>query len=435
MDTDSFQTLFERLPIGAYRSSYSGGQLRANAALVKLNGYLTEAEMLAHIGDIATEWYCLPERRKQFIQLLREQGQVVDFVSEVYRHKTRERIWVREHAHQVCDAEGRVRYFEGTVQEITDEYQRQSDLHARESRSRAMTALSSDWYWELDATGRFVRLDIGSRGITPGASEEVLGKTRQQLPQIELSASQWANYQAMLDARATFYDFEMQVRGDGKRLLWHSISGEPMFNNEGCFTGYRGIGRDVTARRESEELIRQMAFQDVLTGLANRRLFMDRLQQALNGMARTGKYAVLMFLDLDSFKSLNDQRGHAAGDLLLQQVAQRLTGCVRGVDTVARLGGDEFTILMEEVDADDQQAMRHTRTAADKVLQALAMDFDLGGEAKAQRYACSASLGVVILRDPSASTDACMQRADAAMYQVKGNGRGGVCIDAGLLEP
>ena len=430
MDKDTFQTLFERLPIGAYRSSYAGDQLRANAALVKLNGYLTEAEMLANIGDIATEWYCDPQRRKQFTELLSEQGQVVDFVSEVYRHKTRERIWVREHAHQVCDAPGRVRYFEGTVQEITGEYQRQLDLHARESRSRAMTALSSDWYWELDAMGRFVRLDIGSRGVNPGVSEEVLGKTRQQLPQFELSAHRWADYQAMLDARKSFCDFEMQIHVDGKRLLWHSISGEPVFNSEGGFAGYRGVGQDVTRRRESEELIRQMAFQDALTGLPNRRLFMDRLQQALNGMARTGKYAVLMFLDIDKFKSLNDQRGHAAGDLLLQQVAQRLTGCVRGVDTVARLGGDEFTILMEDMNADKHRAMHDTRVAVDKVMQALAMDFDLFGGAAAQRYACGVSLGVAILRDPWASADTCIKRADAAMYQSKRNGRGGVCIDA-----
>ena len=392
MDTDTFQTLFERLPIGAYRSSYAGHQLRANAALVALNGYRAEAEMLANIGDIATEWYCDPQRRKQFTQLLSDQGQVVDFVSEVYRHKTRERIWVREHAHQVCDAQGVLRYFEGTVQEITDEYQRQLDLHASEDRFRAMTDLSSDWYWELDVVGRFVRLDIGSRSVNLGLSQEVLGKTRQQLPQIALNASQWVTYQALLDAHEAFYEFEMPIQLDSKRLLWHAISDEPVFNTEG--------------------------------------LFMDRLQQALFGMARTGQCAVLMFLDLDRFKALNDQRGHSAGDLLLQQVAQRLTACVRGVDTVARLGGDEFTILMEDVDADDQLAMRHARTAADKVMQALAIDFDLGGDAAAQRYACGVSLGVVILRDPLASADACLNQADAAMYQAKGNGCGGVWIDA-----
>ena len=430
MDADTFQTLFERLPIGAYRSSYGGHQLRANAALVRLNGYASETEMLPNIGDIATEWYCDPQRRAQFTQLLSEYGQVVDFVSEVYRHKTRERIWVREHAHQVCDAQGLVRYFEGTVQEITGEYQRQLDLHASESRFRAMTELSSDWFWELDGLGRFVRLDVGSRSLDLGLSEEVLGKTRQQLPQIIMSAPQWAHYQGLLDAQKTFYEFEFSVRSDDGRQVWHAISGEPMFNTEGGFVGYRGIGRDVTQRRKSEELIRQMAFQDALTGLANRRLFMDRLQQALASMARTGQCAVLMFLDLDRFKALNDQRGHAAGDLLLQQVAQRLTACVRGVDTVARLGGDEFTILMEDVGADEQVALRHARTAADKVMQALAVDFDLGGDAPTQRYACGVSLGVAILRDPLASADACLNRADAAMYHAKGIGRGGMWIES-----
>ncbi len=430
MYKDTFQTLFERLPIGAYRSSSGGHQLRANAAFVTLNGYSSEAEMLANIDDIATEWYCDPLRRQQFTQLLSEQGQVVDFVSEVYRHKTRERIWVREHAHQVCDAQGLVRYFEGTVQEITDEYQRQLDLHASESRFRAMTELSSDWYWELDVMGRFVRLDIGSRDVNLGLCEEVLGKTRQQITEIELSESQWADYQRLLDAHETFHEFEMPVRCDNQRLLWHAISGEPILSSEGIFTGYRGIGQDVTQRHESEELIRQMAFQDVLTGLANRRLFMDRLQQALISMARTGQCAVLIFLDLDRFKLLNDQQGHATGDLLLQKVAQRLTACVRGTDTVARLGGDEFTLLVEDVDTDAQRALGHARTVADKVKQALVVEFDLGDESARHPYACGVSLGVVVLHDPQVSAEVCLKRADAAMYRAKGKGCGGVWIEA-----
>jgi diguanylate cyclase (GGDEF)-like protein len=138
----------------------------------------------------------------------------------------------------------------------------------------------------------------------------------------------------------------------------------------------------VTRRHASEALIREMAFQDVLTDLAHLRLFMDRLQQALLSMERTGPCAVLMFLDLNRFKLLNDQRGHAAGDVLLQQVAQRLTACVRGIDTVVRLGGDEFALLMEDVDTDEQRALTHARTVADKVKQALAIEFDLGDESQ-----------------------------------------------------
>jgi len=212
--------------------------------------------------------------------------------------------------------------------------------------------------------------------------------------------------------------------------LWHAISGEPMFSASGDFSGFRGIGRDVSARRQAEALIRQMAFHDPLTGLANRRLFMDRLELALAGMARTGQRGVLMFLDLDKFKLLNDLQGHSTGDLLLQQVAQRLKACVRGVDTVARLGGDEFTILLEDAGTDDRLAARHAKTVADKVLQSLQLPFALGAIDLSSGYQGSASLGVVVLNDAKNSADHCLNRADAAMYQAKAGGRNRVFFDS-----
>ncbi|MBP6775920.1 MAG: PAS domain-containing protein, partial [Piscinibacter sp.] len=116
-----FSTLFEQLPIGAYRSSLEGRQRRANAALVRLNGYESEAEMLAAVGDIGREWYVDPGQRAEFARRLERDGLVIDFDSEVYRHKTRERIWIRETAHAVRDSQGRVLCYEGTVQDITAE--------------------------------------------------------------------------------------------------------------------------------------------------------------------------------------------------------------------------------------------------------------------------------------------------------------------------
>jgi diguanylate cyclase (GGDEF)-like protein/PAS domain S-box-containing protein len=424
---DNFQTLFELLPIGAYRSSYAGHQLRANAALVRLNGYDSEQEMLLQIGDIATEWYCDPQRRVQFLALLRAQGRAIDFVSEVYRHKTRERIWIREHAHQVCDAHGQLLYIEGTVQEITQEHQAQRDLVASEKRFRAMTALSSDWYWELDVQSRFTRLDLGQHSHSTGVSQDVLGKTRQELTHIELSESQWRQYKQLLDAQRPFQDFEFPIRAEDGSLVWHAISGEPMVDDAGCFAGYRGIGRNITARKQADEIIRQLAFHDTLTGLANRRLFIDRLQQALAGMARGGQCGALMFLDLDKFKLLNDECGHEAGDVLLQQVAQRLKSCVRGIDTVARLGGDEFTVLLADVGPDAATATRHAQAVATKIAQLLALPFDMGQSCAPERCQISASVGLVILRDAALSPQACLNLADAAMYRAKSQGGKRVC--------
>lgn len=157
--------------------------------------------------------------------------------------------------------------------------------------------------------------------------------------------------------------------------VWQSISGEPIFDAYGGFAGYRGVGRDVTSRKLNEEMIRQLAFHDPLTGLANRRLFMDRLQQTLTGMVRSGQCGVLIYLDLDKFKYLNDMHGHSAGDLYLQQVARRLEGCVRSVDTVARLGGDEFTIVLNDAGSSEDLACRHGQLVANKVMFALKAPF------------------------------------------------------------
>lgn len=112
-----FSSLFDFLPIGAYRSLPDGTQLRANPALVRLNGYRNEPEMLAAVKDIGREWYVDPQRREEFRTILERDGQITAFVSEIYRHHTRERIWISENAHLVRNARGAVRYYEGTVEE------------------------------------------------------------------------------------------------------------------------------------------------------------------------------------------------------------------------------------------------------------------------------------------------------------------------------
>ena len=139
MTRDNFSSLFDLLPIGAYRTSPEGKQLRANQALVRLNGYATEAEMLSAVSDLDSEWYVSPQRREEFRRTMDTQGFVSNFVSEVYRHKTRERIWIREHAHVVVDAEAGTRYYEGTVEDITAQRQAQLALGASERRFRALT--------------------------------------------------------------------------------------------------------------------------------------------------------------------------------------------------------------------------------------------------------------------------------------------------------
>lgn len=422
MSSGDFSTFFERLPIGAYRSTPDGRQIRANPALVRLDGYACEAEMLEATKDLASEWYVDPTRRALFKKLLAEHGRVVNFDSEVYRHKTRERIWVRVNSHVVHDERGEVLYYEGTVQEITNEYRAKIALEESERRFRALTSLSSDWYWETDAEFRFTRLDINQVEAGAQASHEVLGKTRQELGSTNLSEAEWGDHVACLQRQEVFRNFEFQCDVGGGRLAWHAISGEPMYNVDGSFAGYRGIGRDVTERKMREELIRDMAFHDPLTGLPNRRLLIERIQQALAISTRRQQVSVLLFIDVDKLKQVNDSRGHEIGDQLLTEVANRMRRCVRINDTVARLGGDEFVVLLEDSGESVEAAEAHAANVGRKVLAALGQPYLLAN----QTVMNSASVGAFVVSDLNCSPQELIKRADDAMYKAKMSG--GNCL-------
>ena len=138
-----------------------------------------------------------------------------------------------------------------------------------------------------------------------------------------------------------------------------------------------GIMEDITERKHAEELIHNFAFFDALTQLPNRRLLNDRLSQTMLASKRSSHYGALMFLDLDNFKPLNDAHGHDAGDLLLVEVARRITQCVREVDTVARFGGDEFVIMLSDLDVDKTESIAQAAIVAEKIRSSLSEPYVL----------------------------------------------------------
>jgi len=188
------------------------------------------------------------------------------------------------------------------------------------------------------------------------------------------------------------------------------------------------VAQDITKRKQMESQLRQMAFQDSLTLLPNRRLLYDRLQQTIAASARSGYYGAVMFLDLDNFKSLNDKHGHEVGDLLLLEAAGRLKSCVREMDTVARFGGDEFVVMISELEVDEADSIAHAGVIAEKIRIALAEPYLLTikreGEAeKTITHHSTASIGVSLFINHGATQDDILKQADAAMYQAKEAGR------------
>lgn len=224
-------------------------------------------------------------------------------------------------------------------------------------------------------------------------------------------------YQAFMKKQDVRVDDEVFWRKDGTAFpveYWsHTIV------KDGEVQGAVATFFDITERKHSEHQIYRLAFFDALTNLPNRRLLLDRLRQAFAVSARNGQHGAVMFLDLDNFKTLNDTKGHDIGDLLLVEVAERLSSCVRDGDTVARLGGDEFVVVLETLSTVEEEAATQAERVAEKIQAALNQPYQL----KDRVHHTTPSIGIALFRGHLDAVDDLLKFADIAMYQAKKAGR------------
>lgn len=216
------------------------------------------------------------------------------------------------------------------------------------------------------------------------------------------------------------------LRKDGTKFIGEITTS--VFNDKDRETRTSMFIRDITERKQLEDDVRQLAFFDFLTKLPNRRLLDDRLGKAMAASRRSSRYGALMFLDLDNFKPLNDKHGHAVGDLLLIEVARRISSCIRETDTVARFGGDEFVVMLSELEKDKAESISQACVIADKIRVALAEPYllTMQNEENADftiEHHCTSSIGLVLFIGHEAIIDEIYKWADMAMYQAKDAGR------------
>lgn len=248
-------------------------------------------------------------------------------------------------------------------------------LRASEERHRLLADNAKDVIWTMDLNGRFTYVSPSVEKLRGYTASEAIEQTLEQTltPESVAKVKDAAGKTiAAVKNEQPFPDFVAELdylRKDGSTVC-AEIRTSGIYDTEGHFVGIVGVSRDITERKKSEEKIRFMAQHDSLTGLPNRALFADRLQQALNYCKRHQRALAVMLLDLDKFKPVNDRFGHALGDELLKQVAQRLLSCVRTSDTVARIGGDEFVILLHQMDDLDQ-----AKIVSEKIQHALTQTF------------------------------------------------------------
>jgi len=216
---------------------------------------------------------------------------------------------------------------------------------------------------------------------------------------------------------------EVQQRCKDGSLIWVEILSTPERDEQGKIIGYHRISRNITERKLMEDRVRQLAFHDHLTNLPNRRLLLDHMGLAIASNTRSGSHSAILFLDLDNFKLLNDNYGHAVGDLMLIEMAHRLKKSVREMDTVARFGGDEFVILVNELNVDNSKAMTQIKQIAEKIRLAIAEPCFLtithdGKKQSTIEHQCTSSIGVTLFVNQG-TQEQILKQADDAMYRAK----------------
>ncbi len=324
------------------------------------------------------------------------------------------------------------------VTERTQALQQSQDLY------RLLTEDAQDVLWRTDHRLIFTYISPTDERLRGFKADEVVGHSVFDMFTGEGAAliKDMLQRRALADssgaASAGFLTFQVQHRCKDGRLIWGEVLAKPDRNVQGEIIGYHGITREITERKRLEEQVRQLAFHDTLTHLANRRLLVEHLDQAMSASKRSRRHGALLFLDLDNFKPLNDTHGHGVGDLLLIEVATRLKDCVRDADTVARFGGDEFVVLLPELGEPQLEAIAQATAVAEKIRARLCEPYVLYAAPEnlasgTIRHQCTASIGVAVFRGREESQNSVIDRADAAMYQAKEDGRNLIrfapCVD------
>ena len=301
----------------------------------------------------------------------------------------------------------------GTVQDITER-----KLAEEHQRIAATAFESQQGMFITDVNKRMLRVNKAFTEITGYLASEAIGRT----PGFLRSGRHEEDfYRAMDDCIAQTGAWQGEIwntRKNGTQYL-QQLSITSVRDDKGQITNYVAAFSDVTTHRAAEERIQNLSFFDSLTKLPNRRLFMDRLEQALFSSVRHQRLGALAFIDLDDFKSINDTLGHAQGDQLLRDVAQRIRDCVSEGDTVARIGGDEFVVLIDDTGKNAQESITGIEAMCRKVLTALGHGYPLGGAV----YHCTASIGITLFGVRHEAGEEPLKRAELAMYQAKAAGR------------
>jgi len=403
-----FRALFDNAGTGVILSDAKGGYVHSNPAFCTMVGY-SDAELQSMTYRDITH----PDDMDAHVKMREDMmAGRIDFYGLTKRYIRRDGaiVWARLTVTAMREGPGNELRFTVAVVEDVTERKRLED-HMR----LAATVFEStgEGLFVTDEKRRIIHVNPAFTELTGYPADEVIGRT----PKFLASGRHTPEfYDVIFKTLAETGKWQGEIwnrRKTGEMFAeWLNIS--VVRNEQGELTNYVAVFSDITSRKQDEERLSYQANHDPLTRLPNRTLFQERLSRALTRAHRNQSIVALLFIDLDFFKQVNDTLGHLAGDFLLQQVAERLTSCVRQGDTVARLAGDEFTVILEDI-----SEPRDGAVVAHKILSLLAEPFDLQG----REARISSSIGVALYPSDGGDAQTLIKLADAAMYRAKHQGR------------
>lgn len=439
---ERFEQLFKNSPVGLAMVNESTGQFcEVNQALLTWTGYSRQEFLAMKYTDITPEAFQAQDQQ-QLVDLERD-GRFGPNQKE-YIRRDGTRFPIRISGFKLIDVNGQPVVW-GMIENLSEHLERiqlEKKLADNVGQLKTLVHAIPDVVWFKDTQERFQFCNARFESYFGATEEQIVGQKASAFVDVDRAQMFRMGDQLAIEQGTSYISEEwVTFASDGHKELLE-VTKSPVYSEDGKLLGVLGIGRDVSRRRQLEEQTKDRAFFDGLTKLPNRYLLEDRLKIATNNSKRSLNYCALLFMDLDSFKGLNDQHGHIFGDVVLREAAARLLGCVREVDTVARFGGDEFVVVLNQLHIDLEYSIESARRIAEKMRAALALPYMLSRASvedapEAERanrkerypsdsadivYQGGTSIGAVMFLGDEIGQLELFTQADQAMYQAKKSG-------------